>query len=185
MQLRVLLTSLLLLVILSATAQIPTTDGRAHYSVVTTVDGMNKDELYLAALAWVNKTYNSGKTVTQTANQDGGMIIGKALSNRLLYNNMGMKKDAGHFAYTFTIQTKDGRYKVDIESITYEKGEMVLKPGADLAEDFPHNWTGLIGDNKQTRREWLSMQGQAHAYFTLLLEDLAAHMQKAKQASAW
>lgn len=152
----------------------------AEYSEVVEVQNMSKSELFISALEWFNKTYESGKAVIQTSDKEGGMIIGNANSQTLIYNNAGFKKDGGYFSYTISVYCKDTKFKYVIDNITYNKGEMVLNPGADLAEDFPRNWTGFIGDNKQTRREWKSFQIQANLYFNLVIDELKAHIIKSK-----
>lgn len=159
--------------------------GLAEYSDVIAVDSISKNDLFVSALEWMNKTYKSGKNVIQTADKEGGMIIGKAITQTLIYNNMGIKNDGGYFSYIISIYVKDNKYKYVIENITYNKGEMLLTPGADLAENFPHNWTGLIGKNKQTRREWKSFQKQADKEFRILIEDLKIHMNNIKKKSSW
>jgi hypothetical protein len=165
---------------------IPTNDkGYAEYSSVVEVNNMSKDDLYLASLEWVNKTFNSGKTVTQTTDKEGGLIIGKALSSTLTYNNLGIKMDGGRFSYTFSIYCKDNKFKFVIENITYNKGEMALAPGADLAEDFPSNWKGLIMNTKYNKREWLSFQSQANGYFIFLQEDLTEYVKNYSKKNSW
>ena len=165
---------------------IPKSDlGLAEYSEVIAIDSISKSDLYLSALEWMNKTYKSGKNVVQTTDKEGGMIIGKAVTQTLIYNNMGMKKYGGYFYYTISIYLKDNKYKYVIDNINYNKGEMVLTPGADMAEKFPHNWTGLIGNNKQTRREWKSFQRQADTEFKIIIEGLKKQMNNTKKKSGW
>lgn len=159
--------------------------GLAEYTEVVSIDSTIKSDIYTSALEWVNKTYKSGKSVIQTTDKDGGMILGKAVSPSLIYNNSGFKVDGGYFSYTISIFCKDNKFKYIIDNITYNKGEMALKPGADLAEDFPHNWTGLIGKNKQTRREWKSFQRQADTEFKFVIEDLKSHMKNSKKKNDW
>jgi hypothetical protein len=159
--------------------------GFAEYSEVIIIDSISKNDLYLSALDWMSKTYKSGKNVIQITDKEGGMIIGKAATQTLIYNNMGAKKDGGYFSYTISIYFKDYKYKYVIDNITYVKGEMALKPGADLAEKFPHNWTGLIGNNKQTRREWKSFQNQADSEFKAIIEDFKKHIRNTKQKNGW
>lgn len=115
--------------------------GSAEYTEVVSVETTSKNNLYINALEWMHKTYKSGKSVIELADKDGGMIIGKAVSQSLTYNKMGIKKDGGYFTYTISIYCKDNKYKYAINNIIYNKGEMILTSGADLAEDFPHNWT--------------------------------------------
>lgn len=157
----------------------------AEYTEVIEIPNMTKAKLFISSLEWFNKTYNSGKAVIQTSDKDGGMIIGNANSKNVIYNNMGIRKDGGYFSYTISVYCKDNKYKYVIDNITYNKGEMALKSGANLAEAFPSNWTGWIGDNKQTRREWESFQNQANNYFTFIIENLEAHMQNSKSKNDW
>jgi len=165
---------------------IPKNDkGFAEYNEIIPVDSTTKNDLYISALEWMNKTYKSGKNVIQTTDKEGGMIIGKAVTQTLIYNNMGMKKDGGYFSYIISIYCKDNKYKFVIENITYNKGEMILNPGADMAEKFPYNWTGLIGNNKQTRREWKSFQRQADTELMIIIEDLKKYMSNSKKKSDW
>jgi len=160
-------------------------EGLAEYSEVITVDSISKSVLYLSALEWVNKTYKSGKSVIQTTDKEGGVIIGKAVGQTLTYRNMGIKMDGGYFSYTISIYCKDSKYKYVFDNITYNAGYMVLNPGADLAETFPHNWTGLFQNNKQNRREWKSFQSQADTQFKIIIEDLNKHIKNSKKKSEW
>jgi hypothetical protein len=80
--------------------------GFAEYMEVVQVDSVSKSELYLTALEWMNKTYKSGKSVIQTADNNGGMIIGKANTQTVIYNNMGIMKDGGYFPTLFRFIAK-------------------------------------------------------------------------------
>lgn len=169
-----------------SSVQIPKNNkGLAEYSEVINIDSTTKNELFLSALEWINKSYNSGKTVIQTADREGGMIIGNAISEDLIYNNSGIRKDGGNFSYTISIYCKDNRYKYVIDNITYKQGDMLLEPGANLAETFPSNWTGFLGNNKQTRREWKSFQFQADTYFRAIIALLKEHMKNSENQSDW
>jgi hypothetical protein len=160
-------------------------EGQAEYSKVSEAPDLNKDELFVACLEWINKTFKSGKAVIQTTDKEGGMIIGNAITSSLVYNNMGLKKDAGYFSYTISIYCKDKKYKYVVDNIFYKKGEMMLHEGANLADEFPKNWKGVIGDNKQTRREWKSFQRQTNKYFAVILEDLQKHVAASKSKNDW
>ena len=165
---------------------IPSNDkGFAEYTEVVTIDSFSKSDLYLNALEWMNKTYKSGKNVIQTTDKDGGMIIGKAITQALTYNNMGAKVNAGYFSYNISIYCKDNKFKYLIDNILYIKGEMNLKSGADLSEKFPHNWTGFLLDNKQTRREWLKFQIIADIELKAIIDDLKKTLKSSRKRSEW
>ncbi|MEO7174640.1 MAG: DUF4468 domain-containing protein, partial [Saprospiraceae bacterium] len=165
---------------------IPINDsGLAEYSEIVLIDSASKDDLYLIALEWVNKTYKSGKNVIQSNDKDDGIIIGKAVTQTLIYNNSGIKKDGGYFSYTICIYCKDNRFKYVIDNIIYNEGDMILSPGANLSEAFPHNWTGLLGKSKQTRREWKSFQRQANTEFEIIIDSLKRQMKNSKKNSSW
>lgn len=64
---------------------IPTNEkGFAEYTEVIPVDSVPKDNLYVNALEWINKTFKSGKYVIQTTDKGSGMIIGKANMQRAI-----------------------------------------------------------------------------------------------------
>lgn len=157
----------------------------AEYTEVIMVDSTPQNQLYANALEWISKTYKSAKSVIQTSDKEGGMIIGKGIGQTLVYNNSGFKKDGGYFSYNISIYCKDDKFKYLINDIKYNKGEMALIPGADLAEEFPHNWTGFMGKNKQTRREWKSFQRQANLEIINIIENLKQNMKNSKTKNEW
>jgi hypothetical protein len=62
---------------------------------------------------------------------------------------------------------------------------MLLNPGADLGEDFPSNWTGMIMKNKQTKREWRSFQKQVNTELVAIITDLKRSMSEVKINQDW
>jgi len=168
---------------LKASILIPVNErGYAEYSEVVTTDSVTKDDLFVSALEWMNKTYNSGKSVIQTTDKEGGMIIGKAITKGLTFKNV-INVEAGHFSYTIAIYCKDGRYKYVLDNITYVKGEMGVSSGGDLAEEYPHNWSNP--NNKQMNREWNKFQVQTNAEIRFLIDDLKKHMDASMKKDEW
>jgi hypothetical protein len=159
--------------------------GLAEYSEVIPIDSTSKSEIFVSVLEWYNKTYKSGKNVIQASDKEGGMIIGNAVTKTIIYNNLGIKKDGGYFSYTISVYCKDNKYKYVIDNITYNSGEMVLNPGADLAEVFPSNWTGLIQNIKYNRKQWISFQKQADTELRFVIDDLKSHLKNLKEQSKW
>lgn len=158
--------------------------GAAVFTEVVEVPGSTKDALYMAAIAWINKTYRSPKDVLQTGDKEGGVIIGRALTGGLTYKNVITNVEAGSFRYSFTIQVKDGKYKFTIDEIKYQSGKMMLREGADLGEAFPSNWSGTFADSKQGRREWQNMRKQASTSLLSTIAGLKESMSKGT-ASEW
>lgn len=165
---------------------IPTSaSGRAEYSEVIEIDSVSKGVIYANSLDWLNSTYKNSKSVIQSTDKEEGIILGKAVTSMLVYNNMGFKKDGGHFSYNITIYCKDNKVKISIASITYNKGEIALSSGADLSETFPHNWTGLIMNNSKNRKEWQGFQRHADSEIRLLVSSFRNTMLDVKSKSNW
>ncbi|GAB4486541.1 MAG: hypothetical protein OHK0019_00380 [Saprospiraceae bacterium] len=149
-------------------------NGRGKMEITVELPG-SKDQLFVKAKEWLFTTYNSGKSVLQMEDKEAGVIIGKGNSCQLIYNNLGIKKDAGYFSYQITIRFKDGKYRCLLDNITYVRGEMVLPDGADIADDFPKEWKRLMA-KKYNKKQWDSMKEQAINHFKLLFVSLQTAM---------
>lgn len=69
------------------------------------------DELYIRALAWINKTYPNPTDVTQVRDRANGKLEGIARFKISKELADGKKVDNGVISYTFTIEAKEGRYR--------------------------------------------------------------------------
>lgn len=98
---------------------------------------------------------------------DDNYVIYTGMTDQLIYKNMGLDDNGGHFSYDYKAEFKDGRTRLTIENIKYHKGRILLKEGADLSEEYPHNWT-KVGKNKLLK-EWKRMKEQADKYFNSLM----------------
>lgn len=103
-----------MLVSLVATAQVkPLT-----YSEVIPVEGKNQAEIFGGLREWVATSYVSGKAVTQMEDATSGTIILKAL---FPFKKGGIYKAyEGKVDYTLKLQSKDGRFRVEMSGISHE-----------------------------------------------------------------
>ncbi|MEI8203521.1 MAG: DUF4468 domain-containing protein [Bacteroidota bacterium] len=82
------------------------------------------DELYIRALAWINKTFPNPTDVTQIRDRANGKLEGIARFKIHKTLPDGSKVDHGVISYTFTIEGKEGRYrytftKFNLKSMSY------------------------------------------------------------------
>lgn len=109
---------LALLVSLAATAQ----DKALTFSEVIQVDGKKQAEIYGGLREWVATSFVNGKAVTQMEDAATGTIILRAL---FPFNKGGIYSAyEGKVDYTLKLQSKDGRFRVEMSGITHEN-----KPG--------------------------------------------------------
>lgn len=153
-------------------------NGKGRMEIVVEHPG-SKEQLFVRAKVWVFKTYNSGESVVQMEDKEAGVIVGKGATERLTYKNGLVTNDAGYFAYQITLSFKEGKYRCVVDDIKYKRGDMILKEGADIAEDYPSNW-GNFGKG-QKEREWIKMKEQATNHLKLVLVSLQTSMSESKK----
>lgn len=153
-------------------------NGKGRMEIVVGHPG-SKEQIFVRAKEWVFKTYNSGKSVVQMEDKEAGVIVGEGVTERLTYKNGLITNDAGYFAYQITLNFKEGKYRCVIDKIKYKRGDMVLKEGADIAEDYPSNW-GDFGKG-QKEREWIKMKEQAINHLKLVFVSLQTFMSESKK----
>lgn len=146
-----------------------TDSGEAYFEKVIEIKGQSKDELYSKGKEWLFRTYVSGKAVLEIDDKENGKIMGNGITQELVYNNMGIKKDGGSFEYKISILFKDGRSKIKIDGIRYRKGEMVgLNEPAFYAEEYPASWIKF--GKKQIGKKWIEMKEQAKEEFEVIFK---------------
>ena len=98
------------------------------------VAGKSKSEIFSAISKWISINYNSGKSVTQLSDAEGGNIIVKGINEttvsnnaRILYPNTKSIPDTSimKFNHLIEINIKDNKYRIiyRIIDIYYEPSE--------------------------------------------------------------
>jgi hypothetical protein len=92
------------------------------YEGVVDVKGASANTLYTRALDWFNTHYKNPSDVIRENDADGAKIVGKA---RFKITNppdkSGTRGDAGLVQYTITLAARDGRYKYEIQEISWKQ----------------------------------------------------------------
>ena len=163
-----LLMFLVLLVSLVANAQ----DKPLSYSEVIQVEGKNQAQIFGGLKEWVATNYVNGKAVTQMEDPTTGTIILKAL---FPFNKGGVYKAyEGKVDYMLKLQAKDGRFRVEMSSISHEN-----KPGhaadCSLGLITTAEKSGKGGINKATHNKiWKEIKDKSAEQFASLVTSLKA-----------
>lgn len=136
-----LLTLVLLLSTFQSFAQGPMT----YYKVIEAT-GKSAKDIYTLSKNWFIITYNTPKSVLQMDDPSSNMISGKA-ATKFSMNGIIYAAYEGWINYIIMIQSRDGRFRVEITNIVHEN-----KPGnapsceLGLIRDMPNQFT--TGINK-------------------------------------
>jgi len=93
-----------------------------QFQEVVQIDGVTKNQLYDAALAWFPSTFRSGKEVLQIQNKEAGMLVGTG-SEPYTYSQQMLwvaSLYTGRIVYRVTIDVKDGRYRFTVDGFVHE-----------------------------------------------------------------
>lgn len=155
-------------------------NGRGYFEFIDSTSG-EKETLFLRAKQWIHKTYNSGFAVIQVEDKEAGLLECRGKTQNVRVRYALYERDMGCFKYNMTIRTKDDRYKITIYDFTYEKGELWLKGGADIAETYPKNWDKqAYGKSKEW---WKSLVGSATNESKTLILALQGYMKKEEKSA--
>lgn len=166
---------------------VTTADGKARVEFIVSAPG-DQNALFLKGKDWLYKTYNSGKTVEQYDDKAAGRIAVKARTQELKWNaGLGIVNTAGCFTYNMTLDFKEGKSRLIIENITYQKGQlkdaMLLASGADLADTYPANWPTL--GKKAMTKHWNEMQAAGTNELLLLATSFQSAVTKKGDNKDW
>lgn len=157
---------LALLVSLAATAQ----EKALTFSEVIQVEGKSQTEIYGGLREWVATSFVDGKAVTQMEDAATGTIILRAL---FPFKKGGVYSAyEGKVDYTLKLQSKDGRFRVEMSGITHEN-----KPGraadCSLGLITTAEMSGKGGINKGSHNKiWKEIKEKAAGNFTEITSSL-------------
>ena len=173
------LLALLLLLPLLCSAQ-----EKLFYSgIITTDSTLKKDDLFISARAWYNKTFNSSKDVIQIIDKETGDISGKGTFKYASNVFRGNDKTAGYINFSISIFVKEGKYKYEFSDFIHESINNYDSFGIITTEiDYPRHLSGNI--KSWENNVWKDIKAQIEANTTLLIETLKESMTK-KVNSNW
>lgn len=159
---------LALLVSFAASAQ----EKALSFAEVIQVEGKNQAEIYGGLREWVATSFVDGKAVTQMEDAATGTIILRAL---FPFNKGGIYSAyEGKVDYTLKLQSKDGRFRVEMSGITHEN-----KPGraadCSLGLITTAEKSGKGGINKSAHNKiWREIKDKAADHFAEITTSLKA-----------
>lgn len=89
---------------------VDSSSGKITYQQVIQVNDLNKDKLYVKAIAWINERFPNPSSVTTTRDPESGVIEG-SYSIRLTDDYEGGKVPSKTIMYKFKLEFKEGRFR--------------------------------------------------------------------------
>lgn len=93
-----------------------TEDGRVVFSKIVSANECNADKIFNSVRLCITELFNSANDVIQMEDKESHILVCKGFSKVPTRGLMGGVQ-AAQVWYTLKIQTKDGRYKIDIYDI--------------------------------------------------------------------
>lgn len=123
-------------------AQFPSKDGLTIYvDTVVKVDSISKSKLFTAAKLWTAEYFKSSKAVVELSDADAGVIYGDGNANIYIPSWTGTPF-ATRCYFSFKIQVKDGRYKLELFDFYYkpDKGLYLNNHYTEPTTTYPKDW---------------------------------------------
>jgi hypothetical protein len=157
-----------------------------EYIEVVQADGLKKDQLYSAALAWFSETFRSAKKVFDVQDREAGRIVGKPLFQYESTVFIGSARIRGVVRYSVTVEVKDGRYRYNIGNFIHEGTPGPYGGPASFgllttAIKCPRSIDGPTSSGAQETWEDLLLHARIEADH--LIRSLKSHMEKTKNTS--
>lgn len=92
--------------------------GKLNFNEVVQVDSSSREQLHFKAKQFFADAFKSAKDVIQMDDKDAGILIGKAWS--MIYIKIAGNPVPIRMGYTIKIQTREGRYKVEVYDLSYD-----------------------------------------------------------------
>lgn len=96
----------------NAKVELPIKDGLVLYqSIIDSLPGQTKDDLYNKSLKWMVNTFEDSKEVIQVKDKEAGLIIGSGLFN---YSTPGLLGSKLRMAFLVEITTKNNKSRIKL-----------------------------------------------------------------------
>lgn len=154
--------------------------GKITYTeVVNLDDSSSKKDVYFRTNKWFVETFTSSKHVIQMQDKDEGIIIGKG---KFRVYTTAFKAYSGNIRFTFTVYSKDNRYKYIVTDVHYDTGGTTAVSNGDLFADRPGK-----GIMTLTKKQWFDIKQQTDNTIKGLIASLKKGMQEelASEETDW
>lgn len=185
-----------MIVLMAAVIYSPMVFGQENplsYSKVVQAEGLSADEIFSRARAWVATTFNSSNDVTQLA--ENNMIVLKAMQ-QFDYKLNGLTGSDNRVNYTFTVECRDGRYRVSISNmyLTSRITTAVYNPDIQpmdfgVLTEAPANTrpAGMSTNStkKQCEKIWIAAKMYMETFVLNMVDSLSAAVDSATTEEDW
>lgn len=160
------------------------------YSEVIQVDGVSKDELYNRAKLFLVNSFDNANRVIHSDDKEAGIIVIKAIMHcqtRIPTTGRAWAHSLNSSVrYTLTLSVKDGRYKVDVEDLTYNGDDEYIRfPVLLTTSELEPGHNSAKGKNNIRFRQlvWDETKKQVDEYFSNLFLTINSGMTKPSPAA--
>ena len=145
-------------------------DKPLSYPEVIQVEGKNQAEIYGGLRQWVATAFVNGKAVTQMEDATTGTLILRAL---FIFKKGGIYSAyQGKIDYTLKLQSKDGRFRVEMSGLTHEN-DPGNAPDCSLGLITTAEKSGKGGINKGAHNKiWREIKNKSAEHFAEIVTSL-------------
>jgi hypothetical protein len=160
------------------------------FTEVVTVDStLKKNDLFNSAREWLNKTFTSGKDVSQIVDKESGEISGKGFIEFVSKYFNCSARISGKIWFTVNIYLKDGKYKYEFSDFRHEGSSSMQYGPISLglitnSSEYPYDDLLPITPRSWYTKRWIEIKDKINAVISLNIKDLKEVMAK-KMNSNW
>ena len=123
-------------------ARLPLVENKVVYTGLRPAGGVSQTELLARATQWAAQQIHSGTDTVRIRDEQAGRLVVHGL---LVQPPLGVFKDPNAYAYTCTIQVKDGKYKYEFNQFKWTHSMMnALKEVAEGPFTHPLEYLGTL-----------------------------------------
>lgn len=146
-------------------------NGKITFQDVRQLPERSKDEMYLAAISWVNSYFENSKAVIQSKDKNAGRLILKG--NFLVHTN---RLYHGRAEFILTLEFKEGRYRYTFTNFRYILNQ-------------PNNFVDQPFEDPKPANTWMGWWRDAHDDLVdkmfIIPDDLFLYLREYSSDSDW